>query len=151
MPETVVVIPPCNERDNIVGLLPEVLAATDCHVVVVDDDSPDGTAQVVATPARQTRPPLLPFQKPSAGLLRACRALPAQCVPARRSSTGVFGHTPSPPTTRSAASLSAWAQEAEIFGFLPFAARTAFASACLSAFFARLRSFRACFAGPVLA
>jgi len=48
VPETVVVIPTYNERDNIAGLLPEVLAATDCHVVVVDDDSPDGTAQAVA-------------------------------------------------------------------------------------------------------
>ena len=48
MPETVVVIPTYNERDNVVGLLPTVLAAIDCHVVVVDDDSPDGTAQAVA-------------------------------------------------------------------------------------------------------
>jgi len=70
---------------------------------------------------------------------------------ARRSWPGAFGYTPSPPTTLSAASLSASAQAAEIFGFLPFAARTAFAAACLSAFFARLWSFRVCFAGPVLA
>jgi len=48
VPETAVVIPTYDERDNIAGLLPAVLAATDCHVVVVDDDSPDGTAQVVA-------------------------------------------------------------------------------------------------------
>jgi len=48
VPETVVVIPTYNERENIVGLLPAVLAATDCHVVVVDDDSPDGTASAVA-------------------------------------------------------------------------------------------------------
>ncbi len=47
MPETVVVIPTYNERDNIVDLVPQVLAATDCHVVVVDDDSPDGTARAV--------------------------------------------------------------------------------------------------------
>ncbi|TMB58870.1 MAG: glycosyltransferase, partial [Deltaproteobacteria bacterium] len=48
VPETVVVIPTYDERDNVVGLLPTVLAAIDCHVVVVDDDSPDGTAQAVA-------------------------------------------------------------------------------------------------------
>ena len=48
VPRTVVVIPTYNERDNVVGLLPTVLAAIDCHVVVVDDDSPDGTAQAVA-------------------------------------------------------------------------------------------------------
>jgi dolichol-phosphate mannosyltransferase len=48
MPRTVVVIPTYNERDNISGLLSHVLAATDCDVVVVDDDSPDGTAAIVA-------------------------------------------------------------------------------------------------------
>ena len=48
MPRTVVVIPTYNESENIRALLPEVLAATDCHVVVVDDESPDGTAAVVA-------------------------------------------------------------------------------------------------------
>jgi dolichol-phosphate mannosyltransferase len=48
VPRTVVVIPTYNEKENIQRLLPQVLAATDCHVVVVDDDSPDGTARVVA-------------------------------------------------------------------------------------------------------
>jgi dolichol-phosphate mannosyltransferase len=49
VPQTVVVIPTYNERANIERLVPEVLGATDCHVVVVDDDSPDGTAKVVAS------------------------------------------------------------------------------------------------------
>jgi len=48
VPRTNVVIPTYNERDNISGLLSQVLAATDCDVVVVDDDSPDGTAALVA-------------------------------------------------------------------------------------------------------
>jgi dolichol-phosphate mannosyltransferase len=48
VPRTVVVIPTYNERETIRQLMPQVLAATDCHVVVVDDDSPDGTAAVVA-------------------------------------------------------------------------------------------------------
>jgi dolichol-phosphate mannosyltransferase len=48
VPRTVVVIPTYNERDNVRSLVPEVLAATDCHVVVVDDESPDGTAAAVA-------------------------------------------------------------------------------------------------------
>ena len=48
MPRTVVVIPTYNERENIRQLMPQVLAATPCEVVVVDDDSPDGTAKVVA-------------------------------------------------------------------------------------------------------
>jgi dolichol-phosphate mannosyltransferase len=47
VPETVVVIPTYNERENIGRLLPEVLGAIDCHVVVVDDESPDGTAALV--------------------------------------------------------------------------------------------------------
>jgi dolichol-phosphate mannosyltransferase len=48
VPRTVVVIPTYNERENIRHLMPQVLAATPCDVVVVDDDSPDGTAQAVA-------------------------------------------------------------------------------------------------------
>ena len=47
MPETVVVIPTYNERENVVILVPEVLRTIDCHVVIVDDDSPDGTGAVV--------------------------------------------------------------------------------------------------------
>jgi len=47
VPRTVVVIPTYNERTNIARLVPQVLAATDCHVVVVDDDSPDGTPALV--------------------------------------------------------------------------------------------------------
>jgi dolichol-phosphate mannosyltransferase len=47
VPRTVVVIPTYNEAENIRLILPAVLAATDCEVVVVDDDSPDGTAAVV--------------------------------------------------------------------------------------------------------
>jgi dolichol-phosphate mannosyltransferase len=48
VPETVVVIPTYNERENIRALLQQVLATMDCHVVVVDDASPDGTAAVVS-------------------------------------------------------------------------------------------------------
>ena len=48
MPGTVVVIPTYNERENIQQVVREVLAATACHVVVVDDESPDGTAAAVA-------------------------------------------------------------------------------------------------------
>ena len=51
MPRTVVVIPTYNERENIERVLPMVLGAIDCHVVVVDDDSPDGTAARVASMA----------------------------------------------------------------------------------------------------
>jgi dolichol-phosphate mannosyltransferase len=51
VPRTVVVIPTYNERDNVGRVVPAVLAATDCHVVVVDDESPDGTAAAVAAMA----------------------------------------------------------------------------------------------------
>lgn len=51
MPRTVVVIPTYNERENVAQVVPAVLAATDCHVVVVDDESPDGTAAAVAAMA----------------------------------------------------------------------------------------------------
>ncbi|HYV56405.1 MAG TPA: polyprenol monophosphomannose synthase [Candidatus Nitrosopolaris sp.] len=47
MPRTVVVIPTYNERENIGKLVPAVRAAVDCDVLVVDDDSPDGTAAAV--------------------------------------------------------------------------------------------------------
>jgi len=47
VPRTVVVIPTYNERENIGRIIPEILSALDAHVVVVDDESPDGTAAVV--------------------------------------------------------------------------------------------------------
>lgn len=45
-----VVIPTYNERDNIVRLIPSVLAQhDDIQVLVIDDNSPDGTGDAVAT------------------------------------------------------------------------------------------------------
>lgn len=44
-----IVIPTYNERDNVRALIPALLTAADgADIVVVDDNSPDGTAQVVA-------------------------------------------------------------------------------------------------------
>ena len=49
MPRAVVVIPTYNEADNVVRLVPEVLQhLPDAEVLIVDDDSPDGTADLVA-------------------------------------------------------------------------------------------------------
>lgn len=46
--KTIVVIPTYNERDNISRIIPEVLAVDDSlSILVVDDNSPDGTAEVV--------------------------------------------------------------------------------------------------------
>jgi dolichol-phosphate mannosyltransferase len=48
MPRKVVVIPTYNERENITRIVPEILAQYgDTEVIVVDDDSPDGTGSAV--------------------------------------------------------------------------------------------------------
>jgi dolichol-phosphate mannosyltransferase len=48
VPEKVVVIPTYNERGNVERLLPELLASDpELEVVIVDDQSPDGTADAV--------------------------------------------------------------------------------------------------------
>jgi dolichol-phosphate mannosyltransferase len=52
--KTIVVIPTYNERDNIGSLVAAVLAQGDeLEVLVVDDNSPDGTGGVVTAMARQ--------------------------------------------------------------------------------------------------
>ena len=43
---TLVIIPTYNERENLPGLVRAILAAPDRSVIVVDDQSPDGTGQV---------------------------------------------------------------------------------------------------------
>jgi dolichol-phosphate mannosyltransferase len=50
-----VLIPTYNERENIETLIPQILQADErLHVLVVDDNSPDGTAQVVEGLQRQS-------------------------------------------------------------------------------------------------
>jgi dolichol-phosphate mannosyltransferase len=48
---TLVIIPTYNEADNILKIIPEVLKNTtpenEFNVLVVDDNSPDGTASMV--------------------------------------------------------------------------------------------------------
>jgi dolichol-phosphate mannosyltransferase len=44
---TVICMPTYNERDNVPSLIEEILATTDADVMVLDDNSPDGTGQVV--------------------------------------------------------------------------------------------------------
>src|SRR5690349_6215935 len=48
-----VVIPTYNERENIGALLPRVLKLPRFRVLVVDDNSPDGTAAVVTDLAQR--------------------------------------------------------------------------------------------------
>lgn len=50
--DCMVVIPTYNERENIAALLPHILALPRFRVLVVDDNSPDGTAAVVASAAQ---------------------------------------------------------------------------------------------------
>jgi dolichol-phosphate mannosyltransferase len=46
--KTVVVLPTYNERENILAIVPAIFQATpDVEILVVDDNSPDGTADVV--------------------------------------------------------------------------------------------------------
>src|SRR5262245_51923624 len=51
-----IAIPTYNERENIGALLPTLLRLyPDVHIVVIDDNSPDGTGDIVAGLARQDR------------------------------------------------------------------------------------------------
>lgn len=44
----IVIIPTYNEKENIEKIIREILSLTDCfHVLIVDDGSPDGTAEIV--------------------------------------------------------------------------------------------------------
>lgn len=48
MPERLVIIPTYNEKENIQAIVREVLSLPDeFHILVVDDNSPDGTAKIV--------------------------------------------------------------------------------------------------------
>lgn len=57
-PKLSVIVPTFNERDNIAPLVQKLevaLAGTDFEVIVVDDNSPDGTAELAKELARQKR------------------------------------------------------------------------------------------------
>jgi glycosyltransferase involved in cell wall biosynthesis len=60
-----VIIPTFNESDNIANLVAEILALpVDAHVIVVDDNSPDGTGELLDTMAgRESR--IHPVHRPS--------------------------------------------------------------------------------------
>ncbi len=52
-PRTLVVIPTYNERENIGELVRQILALEGFRVMIVDDDSPDGTGEVAEGVARE--------------------------------------------------------------------------------------------------
>ncbi len=88
--ETIVTIPTFNEADNIKELLIEILALDESlGCVIVDDNSPDGTAQIVTTlsQAHRGRIHLVMRQKEKGrasaglrGLLEATRLMPKYIV-----------------------------------------------------------------------
>ena len=46
--EKIVIIPTYNEKENISGILHSIFnLQQDFHIIVIDDGSPDGTAQIV--------------------------------------------------------------------------------------------------------
>jgi dolichol-phosphate mannosyltransferase len=50
VPDSIVIVPTYNEKENIERLLNKVLSLEhDFHVLIIDDGSPDGTAQIVKT------------------------------------------------------------------------------------------------------
>ena len=63
MPEIAVILPTLNERENLAPMIARIdvaLAGIDWEAIVVDDDSPDGTAQ-------EARARSLPLASPSLG------------------------------------------------------------------------------------
>src|SRR5688572_5465187 len=51
---TLVILPTYNERDNLANLIPEILRQPgQIEVLVVDDNSPDGTGQIADAIARE--------------------------------------------------------------------------------------------------
>lgn len=49
MEKTLIIIPTYNEKENIAELIPQIFAVLpEAHILVVDDNSPDGTGDIVA-------------------------------------------------------------------------------------------------------
>ena len=70
--KTVIVIPTYNERNNIEALIPEVLQLMPhIHIMVVDDNSPDGTADVVRRIAASNKQVSLLWREKKEGLGKA--------------------------------------------------------------------------------
>jgi len=75
MPRTIAVIPTYDEAENLPLLVPEVLAQdADLEVLVVDDDSPDGTGKLADELAQQTGRVHVLHRKAKQGLGAAYRA-----------------------------------------------------------------------------
>jgi dolichol-phosphate mannosyltransferase len=65
MKRSLVIIPTFNEADNILKIIPEILAQDEgFHVLVVDDNSPDGTANLVKE-MKKNNPRIHLLERPS--------------------------------------------------------------------------------------
>ncbi|TSC70158.1 MAG: Glycosyltransferases involved in cell wall bioproteini, partial [Parcubacteria group bacterium Gr01-1014_49] len=63
--KTVVLLPTYNERKNVARIVPQIFAASPgTHILVIDDNSPDGTAEAVRTLALRY-PNLSLFSRPA--------------------------------------------------------------------------------------
>jgi dolichol-phosphate mannosyltransferase len=71
---SIVVLPTYNERDNIAPLLRSLRGATDVEVLVVDDNSPDGTADLAESLADELRRIRVMRREDKSGLGSAYRA-----------------------------------------------------------------------------
>jgi dolichol-phosphate mannosyltransferase len=49
----VVILPTYNEQDNIIGMIELIKAHLETDIIVVDDNSPDGTGEIIASLARE--------------------------------------------------------------------------------------------------
>lgn len=73
--KSIVVLPTYNERDNLARLVPAILATvSNLDVLVVDDNSPDGTGQLAETLAQQTERVQVLHRPGKLGLGKAYRA-----------------------------------------------------------------------------
>jgi dolichol-phosphate mannosyltransferase len=50
---SLVIVPTYNERENLPVLVPQLMAIPDVHVMVADDNSPDGTGEIAEALARE--------------------------------------------------------------------------------------------------
>ena len=72
MPQCLIIIPTYNEHDNITHIVPEIKKVLpDAHILVVDDSSPDGTADCVKQMAASTGGLFLLSRPKKEGLGRA--------------------------------------------------------------------------------
>ena len=53
MTRPLLILPTYNESQNLPKLIPEVLAAFPADILIIDDNSPDGTGQIAGDMARQ--------------------------------------------------------------------------------------------------